>query len=263
MHGPSPCSIWRQRQPRRVVLTKFTTSSGGRDAISRANRWQRENRADIASCRTFSRVFPAIRRITRAEATAPRDSEGIYGAAAMPSPWRTRGAGGLPLHGFKQITNDISDARVYGAIHFRFDQDAVPIWGATSRSIFTSTTSPREAFRRRRGRTTMTRRQPHAPSRLRVGCLTSVGRVHWARRLSTAYRIGTGTRETEVKAHSAVSRALKMPGWSAALQLFSRTLLLRQAHAVRRVRLRRRCCVGYHLPANAPRSSPVIVTSWP
>ena len=25
---------------------------------------------------------------------------------------------------FKQITNDISDARVYGGIHFRTDQDA-------------------------------------------------------------------------------------------------------------------------------------------
>jgi hypothetical protein len=25
---------------------------------------------------------------------------------------------------FKQITDDISDARVYGGIHFRFDQDA-------------------------------------------------------------------------------------------------------------------------------------------
>ncbi len=33
---------------------------------------------------------------------------------------------GVTLHytAIKQITDDISDARVYGGIHFRFDQDA-------------------------------------------------------------------------------------------------------------------------------------------
>ena len=33
---------------------------------------------------------------------------------------------GLTFHytSFNQITDDISDARVYGGIHFRFDQDA-------------------------------------------------------------------------------------------------------------------------------------------
>jgi len=50
---------------------------------------------------------------------------------------RVYGAGGHESHGepavpgltfhytrFKQITDDISDARVFGGIHFRFDQDA-------------------------------------------------------------------------------------------------------------------------------------------
>jgi hypothetical protein len=35
----------------------------------------------------------------------------------------------LQYTSFKQITNDISDARVYGGIHFRTDQDAGPRLG--------------------------------------------------------------------------------------------------------------------------------------
>lgn len=43
----------------------------------------------------------------------------------MTSRWRTP-VPGVTLHytTLKQMTDDVDDARVYGGIHFRFDQDA-------------------------------------------------------------------------------------------------------------------------------------------
>jgi len=50
----------------------------------------------------------------------------IFGADGHAITIANPGVPGLTFHytGFKQITDDISDARVYGGIHFRFDQDA-------------------------------------------------------------------------------------------------------------------------------------------
>ena len=49
----------------------------------------------------------------------------IYGAGGHESRSPTWPCPGWPsVTSFKQITNDIDDARVYGGIHFRFDQDA-------------------------------------------------------------------------------------------------------------------------------------------
>jgi hypothetical protein len=50
----------------------------------------------------------------------------IYGASGHAITMSNPGVPGLTFHytRFDQITNDISDARVYGGIHFRFDQDA-------------------------------------------------------------------------------------------------------------------------------------------
>jgi hypothetical protein len=50
----------------------------------------------------------------------------IYGAGGHAITMSNPGVPGLTFHytRFDQITNDISDARVYGGIHFRFDQDA-------------------------------------------------------------------------------------------------------------------------------------------
>ncbi|MEO8681612.1 MAG: vanadium-dependent haloperoxidase, partial [Vicinamibacterales bacterium] len=50
----------------------------------------------------------------------------IFGANGHTITMANPGVPGLTFHytGFKQITDDISDARVYGGIHFRFDQDA-------------------------------------------------------------------------------------------------------------------------------------------
>ena len=44
---------------------------------------------------------------------------------------------GVTLHytSFKQITDDVDDARVYGGIHFRFDQEA---GGRLGRGVATS-----------------------------------------------------------------------------------------------------------------------------
>jgi hypothetical protein len=50
----------------------------------------------------------------------------VYGAAGHDITIANAGVPGLVFEytSFKQITNDIDDARVYGGIHFRFDQDA-------------------------------------------------------------------------------------------------------------------------------------------
>lgn len=50
----------------------------------------------------------------------------IYGAAGHEITMTNAAMPGFTLHytAFHQITDDISDARVYGGIHFRFDQDA-------------------------------------------------------------------------------------------------------------------------------------------
>ena len=50
----------------------------------------------------------------------------IYGAGGHAITMANSAVPGLTFHytSFKEITNDISDARVYGGIHFRFDQDA-------------------------------------------------------------------------------------------------------------------------------------------
>jgi hypothetical protein len=46
----------------------------------------------------------------------------------------------LQYTSFRQITKDISDARVYGGIHFRFDQDAELVWAKLSAEQSTRTT---------------------------------------------------------------------------------------------------------------------------
>jgi hypothetical protein len=50
----------------------------------------------------------------------------VYGAGGHAITMANSAVPGLTFHytSFKQITDDISDARVYGGIHFRFDQDA-------------------------------------------------------------------------------------------------------------------------------------------
>ena len=50
----------------------------------------------------------------------------MYGAADHDIIMVSPAVPGLTFHytTFDQITDDISDARVYGGIHFRFDQDA-------------------------------------------------------------------------------------------------------------------------------------------
>jgi hypothetical protein len=50
----------------------------------------------------------------------------VYGAGGHAIIMANPGVPGLTFHytRFDQITSDISDARVYGGIHFRFDQDA-------------------------------------------------------------------------------------------------------------------------------------------
>jgi hypothetical protein len=50
----------------------------------------------------------------------------VYGAGGHAITMTNPAVPGLSFHytSFKQITDDISDARVYGGIHFRFDQDA-------------------------------------------------------------------------------------------------------------------------------------------
>jgi hypothetical protein len=50
----------------------------------------------------------------------------VYGAGGHAITMVNPAVPGLTFHytSFKQITDDISDARVYGGIHFRFDQDA-------------------------------------------------------------------------------------------------------------------------------------------
>jgi hypothetical protein len=50
----------------------------------------------------------------------------VYGAGGHAITMANPAVPGLTFHytSFNQITNDISDARVYGGIHFRFDQDA-------------------------------------------------------------------------------------------------------------------------------------------
>ena len=50
----------------------------------------------------------------------------VYGAGGHAITMANPAVPGLTFHytAFNQITDDISDARVYGGIHFRFDQDA-------------------------------------------------------------------------------------------------------------------------------------------
>jgi hypothetical protein len=52
--------------------------------------------------------------------------ERIFGSGRQSITLSTSALPGVILHytKFKEITDDISDARVYGGIHFRFDQDA-------------------------------------------------------------------------------------------------------------------------------------------
>ena len=55
------------------------------------------------------------------------------------------GIAGVILHytSFSQITDDIDDARVYGGIHFRFDQDAGARQGRhVGRYAYTNTLRP-------------------------------------------------------------------------------------------------------------------------
>jgi PAP2 superfamily protein len=55
----------------------------------------------------------------------------LYGEAAHPMTLTNTAVPGIVLQytSFKQITDDISDARVYGGIHFRTDQDAGAVLG--------------------------------------------------------------------------------------------------------------------------------------
>ena len=50
----------------------------------------------------------------------------LYGAGGHAITMANPAVPGITLHytTLKQITDDIDDARVYGGIHFRFDQDA-------------------------------------------------------------------------------------------------------------------------------------------
>ena len=52
--------------------------------------------------------------------------ERIFGGGHQSITLSTSALPGVILHytKFKEITDDIADARVYGGIHFRFDQDA-------------------------------------------------------------------------------------------------------------------------------------------
>ncbi len=57
---------------------------------------------------------------------------------------------------FNQIMEDINDARVYGGIHFRFDQDAGADRDAASRRISTSTTCAARSIAAKTETTTVT-----------------------------------------------------------------------------------------------------------
>jgi hypothetical protein len=49
----------------------------------------------------------------------------------------------LQYTSFKQIANDISDARVYGGIHFRTDQDAGVVLGeAVGKTVYKDNLRP-------------------------------------------------------------------------------------------------------------------------
>ena len=57
--------------------------------------------------------------------------EKIYGEGPFSITLSTRALPGVTLHysRLEEITDDISDARVYGGIHFRTDQDAGALLG--------------------------------------------------------------------------------------------------------------------------------------
>jgi hypothetical protein len=61
----------------------------------------------------------------------------IYGEGGHSITLSNPAVPGIILHytRFKQITDDVDDARVYGGIHFRFDQEA---GGRLGRAIATS-----------------------------------------------------------------------------------------------------------------------------
>jgi hypothetical protein len=55
----------------------------------------------------------------------------LYGADGHSIDLSNPAVPGLSFHysGFREISNDVDDARVYGGIHFRFDQDSGNLLG--------------------------------------------------------------------------------------------------------------------------------------
>ena len=88
--------------------------------------------------------FPSYPSAHGTLSNAARDAmERIYGNVTFSITFSTPAVPGVTLTytNLGQITDDIADARVYGGIHFRTDQDAGSQWDAGSDNGSTSTTS--------------------------------------------------------------------------------------------------------------------------
>ena len=94
----------------------------------------------------------------------------VYGAGGHHITMTNPAVPGVTFHytRFSQITDDISDARIYGGIHFRFDQEAGADLGHDIGDLcLQAQPPPREAWRpRRRRRPRRRSRRPLASSRL-------------------------------------------------------------------------------------------------
>ena len=150
---PRPAQYGQQRQPRRVVLDEVSLhSSGGprRRFVGGNLDGNARTDGDITFVPyVVTPCFPELSVESRQrERQRRRGSE-----AGLRRRWpchhddEPRRAGrDAPIHRFNEITDDISDARVYGGIHFRFDQEAGAELGRHRDVCLQAQPPPREAL---------------------------------------------------------------------------------------------------------------------
>ena len=131
MREPSRCSIWpaTTASSRRSGRSITTSSGGPRRRFSRAT-WMATREPTPTSTYVPYILTPCFPSYPSNHGSASNSAAEIlrrvYGEGGHAITMANPAVPGLTFHytRFNQITDDISDARIFGGIHFRFDQEA-------------------------------------------------------------------------------------------------------------------------------------------